>query len=63
MKNIELASPSEMSACARAGEITSILAASIVRTLLTSKQTQRAIDLDFLPDQRVHTTPYQEEKL
>ena len=63
MKNIALASPSKMSASARADEIASILAAVIVRTLLTSKQTQRAIDLDFLPDQRVHTTPYQEEKL
>ena len=33
MKNLELASPSEMSASARAGEITTILAAAIVRTL------------------------------
>ena len=63
MKNLELASPSKMSASARADEIASILAAVIVRTLLTSKQTQRATDLDFLPDPRVHTTPCQEEKL
>jgi hypothetical protein len=34
MKNLELASPSEMSASARAGEITAILAAAIVRTLV-----------------------------
>ena len=63
MKNLELASPSEMSASARAGEITSILAAVIVRTLVGDDQKQREVELGFLPDQRVHTTPYQEEKL
>lgn len=63
MKNLELASPSEMSACARAGEITSILAASIVRTLVGDEPKQREVGLGFLPDQRVHTTPYQKEKV
>lgn len=63
MKNLELTSPSEMSACARAGEITSILAAAIVRTLVGDEAKQREVGLGFLPDQRVHTTPYQEEKL
>ena len=63
MKNLELASPSEMSACARAGEITSILAAGIVRTLVGDESKQREVGLGFLPDQRVHTTPYQKEKL
>ena len=63
MKNLELASPSEMSACARAGEIASILAAAIVRTLAAAEPIQREVGLGFLPDQRVHTTPYQEEKL
>jgi hypothetical protein len=63
MKNLELASPSEMPACARAREITSILAASIVRTLVGDEPKQREVGLGFLPDQRVHTTPYQEEKL
>ena len=63
MKNLELTSPSEMSASARAGEITSILAAAIVRTLVGDDQNQREVGLGFLPDQRVHTTPYQEEKL
>ena len=63
MKNIELASPSEMSARARAGEITSILAASIVLTLVGDESKQREVGLGFLPDQRVHTTPYQKEKL
>ena len=63
MKSIELASPSEMSASARAGEITTILAAAIVRTLAGDDQKQREVGLGFLPDQRVHTTPYQQEKL
>lgn len=63
MKNLELASPSEMSASARASEITAILAAAIVRTAVAEAPEQRAVSLGFLPDQRVHTTPYQEEKL
>ena len=63
MRNLELASPSEMSASARAGEITSILAAVIVRTLVADESKQREVGLGFLPDQRVHTTPYQKEKL
>ena len=63
MKNLELASPSEMSAGARAGEITTILAAAIVRTLVADESKQREVGLGFLPDQRVHTTPYQKEKL
>lgn len=63
MQNLELASPSEISASARAGEITTILAAAIVRTLVAGEPKQRAVSLGFLPDQRVHTTPYQEEKL
>ena len=68
MKNLELASPSEMSASARAGEITAILAAAIlaaaiVRTVVAEAPKQRAVGLGFLPDQRVHTTPYQQEKL
>jgi hypothetical protein len=63
MKNLELASPREMSAAARAGEITTILAAAIVRTLVADNPKQRAEGLVFLPDQSVHTTPYQQEKL
>ena len=63
MKNLELASHSDMSARARADEITTILAAAIVRTLAGDDPKQRAVGLGFLPDQRVHTTPYQEEKL
>jgi len=67
MKNLELASPSEMSASARAGEITAILAAALVRTLVANEPKQRAnsttAGLGFLPHQRVHTTPYPQEKL
>ena len=63
MKNLELASPSVMSASARAGEITTILAAAIVRTLAANEPKAREVNLGFLPDQRVHTTPYQQEKL
>lgn len=58
MNSIKLASPSEMSASARAGEITAILAAAIVRTHVANEPKQRAVSLDFLLDQRVHTTPY-----
>lgn len=63
MKNIELASPAEMSASARAGEITAILAAAIVRTVVANEPKAREVGLGLLPDQRVHTTPYQQEKL
>ncbi len=63
MKNIELTSPTTMSATARAAEITSILAAAIIRTQFAQAEKQREFDLGFLPDQRVHTTPYQQEKL
>mgnify|MGYP000878879776 CR=1 FL=1 len=63
MKNLELASSSAMSASARAGEIAAILAAAIVRTLVADEPKQIAVGLGFLPEQRVHTTPYQEEKL
>ena len=63
MKNLELASPSEMSASTRAAEITAILAAAIVRTLVGDDQKQRQVGLGFLADQSVHTTPYPKEKL
>ena len=41
MKNLELASPSEMSASARAGEITAILAAAIVHTVVAEAPVPR----------------------
>ena len=63
MNNIEINPPSEMSARARAAEITTILAAAIVRTQLAQAAKQREVDLGLLPDQRVHITPYQEKRL
>jgi hypothetical protein len=63
MKNLELMPPAEMSAAARAAKITTILAAAIVRTHATDKPKQSANELVFLPDQSVHTTPYQKKRL
>ncbi|MBS3961757.1 MAG: hypothetical protein KGZ61_08020 [Sandarakinorhabdus sp.] len=63
MKNLELTSPAQLSASARAAEISAILAAAIVRTLVAAKPQDRESGLGFLPGQRVHTTPYQPEKL
>ncbi len=63
MTNLELPHPAEMSATARAGEITAILAAAVVRTHVNAGQNNREVCLAFLPDQSVHTTPYQQEKL
>lgn len=62
MKHIELINPSEMSASHRAGEITLILAAAIIRTQLAGTQKQREVELAFTPYQSVHTTPYQEKR-
>jgi hypothetical protein len=61
MKPIELVSPSDMSASVRAGEITAILASAIVRIYVADNPKQREVGLGFLPDQRVHTTPFQQE--
>ena len=63
MNNIEINPPSEMSASARAAEVTTILAAAIVRTQLAQTVKQREVDLGLLPGQRVHTTPYQKKRL
>ncbi len=63
MKNLELTSPAEMSASARAGEITAILAATVVRILVADEPNTREVGLGLLPDQRVHATPYQQETL
>jgi len=63
MKNLELTSPAEMSARARAGEIAAIVAGAIVRSQPAAGRERREVDLGFSPDQRVHTTPYHQEKL
>jgi len=57
MKSLKLASPSEMAPSARAGEITTILAAAIVRALVTDAPSQSEVRLRFLPNQSVHTPP------
>jgi hypothetical protein len=49
MNNIEINPPSEMSASARAAEITTILAAAIVRTQLAQAVKQRDVGLGLLP--------------
>ena len=59
----QLTLPESMSPRERAAEITTILAAAIVRTHLAQAAKPRESDLAFLDDQRVHTTPYQEERL
>ena len=63
MKNIELASPSEMSARARAGEITSILAAVIVRTPSSPTSRNREVGLGFPARPARSYNPHQKEKL
>ncbi len=60
---IELPSPAEMKPAARAAEITAILAAAIARTFSPAKPEGREVDLGFVPDQRVHATPYPSERL
>ena len=55
--------PESMSPRERAAEITTILGAAIVRSQLAQAARPREPDLAFLDDQRVHTTPYQEERL
>ena len=55
--------PESMSPRERAAEITTILGTAIVRTQLAQAAKQRESALGFLDDQRVHTTPYQEERL
>ncbi|MCK4125874.1 hypothetical protein HFK83_26555 [Ralstonia pseudosolanacearum] len=63
MKSIELPSPSTMPASERAAEIASIVASTIVRTLTAPASAESPAGLGFVPDQRVHATPYQRETL
>lgn len=64
-----LPNPDTMSAEERAAEVTTILAACLLRisTAHQEKPEQKACDsevrLGFLPDQRVHTTPSQHKDL
>lgn len=67
MKPIQLIPPEQMSTRQRAAEITSILAAAIMRTYAGNQasgdaatdQNERQVGLGFSGDQRVHTNPYQ----
>ena len=63
MQTIALPPPETLSPAARAAEITAILATAIVRNVLAAGAAESEVGLGFLPDQRVHTTPYQEERL
>ncbi|MBE0474531.1 hypothetical protein [Rhodoferax sp.] len=63
MKPIKLIPPEQMSARQRAAEITSILAAAIMRTYTSGQdatdENERQVGLGFSGHQRVHTNPYQ----
>ena len=61
MNNVELADPASLSPRDRAAEVTAILAIAIVRTLCPDVPETTQVDLGFVPDQRVHTTPSQQE--
>jgi hypothetical protein len=63
MKPIKLTPSEQLSAHQRASEITTILAAAIMRTHASGQaatdQNERQVGLGFSGDQRVHTNPYQ----
>jgi hypothetical protein len=61
MTTPNLPDPYEMRADERASEIVAILAMAITRRYVANKPTESAVNLGFVPDQRVHTTPYQQE--
>ena len=65
MKNIELPTPLTMSPAQRAEEITSIIAAALIRSTHVDKNpdslSQRQTQLGLLPGGSVHTNPYQPE--
>ncbi len=63
MKTLALSPPDEMSPCARAREITVILATALSRTLTADSSAKREIPLGLSPKRSVHTTPYPEETL
>jgi len=63
MQIIKLLSPAEMSPGARASEICTILANAITRSYVAIEPNKSPVDLGFLPGQRVHTTPSQQEEL
>ena len=69
MKTPNLPDPDSMRADERVAEIATILATGLLRMCMAENEKyplmpqDSSVRLGFLPDQRVHTTPYQEEKL
>jgi stage V sporulation protein SpoVS len=59
MTTPNLPDPDEMTADERAAEIITILAIAITRRYVANNPVESAVNLGFVPDQRVHTTPYQ----
>jgi len=63
MNPIKLTPPEQLSAHQRASEITTILAAAIIRTHASGQdatdQNERQVGLGFSGDQSVHWNPYQ----
>jgi len=55
-------SPSDMTPCARAAELTTILATALLRTHCKEPTDQRAVRLALPPGRSVHATPYLQEK-
>lgn len=63
MKTPNLPNPDSMSALERAAEIATILATAITRSYVANEPAESPVHLGFVPDQRVHTTPSQQEEL
>ncbi|MBU3697806.1 MAG: hypothetical protein FGM13_14115 [Dechloromonas sp.] len=63
MKTPNLPNPDSMSALERAAEIATILATAITRSYVANAPVENPVHLGFVPDQRVHTTPSQQEEL
>ena len=67
MKQLKISLPEQMSARQRVAEITTILAAAIMRSYpgdqasgqAATDQNERQVGLGFSGHQRVHTNPYQ----
>lgn len=62
MRPLKLTPASDLSAHARAAELTSILGRAIARSHAEESSETDALGLGFLPRQSVHTTPLKTEK-
>ena len=63
MTSVALPPPGTLSPAERAADITAILATAIVRSWVGEGRPESEVGLGFVADQRVHTTPYQQERL